>query len=117
MFTIPFPEEEAVPVNEASLVTLSTDERAEITFTPEQGTTTVHVPMVAASKNPNTTYEVQFDQATGFDESGIPPTDIDDMGATWTPAMEFHQELKIIIRYTGMSDATFAVQVIGWEEV
>jgi len=114
---IPCPDVSDTPVNITDSVTLSNGQQATITFSPAQGATTFHVPVLAASKRPNTTYEVRFDGASIYGPSQVPPTDVDDLAVTWAPARGFSQSLELIIQ--NVSAATtydYTAQIIGWEE-
>ena len=116
---IPSPSEEAVPVNEPLSTTLDGGQRATFRFQPEQQTTSGFVvPIVAASKHPESSYTVWFDDRKAFGPAAVPPTDIDDLGVTFIPAYEFADELRV--RVENLSDATtrrFVVQPVGYEKV
>ena len=59
-----------------------------------------------------------MDGNSHFGSAGFPPTDVDDLGPTWVPAIPMEDELRVIIedlRGSG-SARTYRVQPIGYEE-
>jgi len=114
---IPTPDEEAIPFNEPENVTLSGGQKGTITFSPVQGSAAFHLPILAVSKFGSTTYEVWTDSEQRYGQASIPPTDVDDLGVTFLPALGFERELKVIIRNTGGTQHTYYIQPVGWEEI
>jgi hypothetical protein len=113
---IPKPTEGDIPFNAPVRRTLGPGERLTATFSPEQRTTTFHVPAVGASKHPEMRYVVYTDDTKRFD-AAVPPTDIDDMGVTFVPALSFNREMRIRIEnLSGSTTRPVAVQPVGWEE-
>lgn len=110
------PESGAGPVNIAETVDVPGGARATISFTPRESGTVFHIPTVAVSKIPNTTYEVVADDTVRFPQAAVPPTDVDDIGPVFFPSLSFRTELEVIIRNTDSVSRTYAAQVSGWEE-
>jgi hypothetical protein len=106
--------EGAVAFNEAVRGVLNTNQKLTATFRPLQSGAEFWLPIVAASKHPDSTYEIILDGKTIYDEI-IPPTDIDDLAQTFYPPPSFGNKLRVIIRYTGSSQRIFDIQPIGWE--
>jgi hypothetical protein len=97
---------------------LDEGEKLVATFTPEGATTDARLPIVAMSKFPGATYEVQIDGDTHYGPAAIPPTDVDDTDVTFLPAFQWSESIRGIVRNVSGGDQREAtVQVIGWEEV
>lgn len=116
---IPAPSEMDKPVNEPLSELLDCGQRAIFTFEPrQQSTPGFVVPTVAASKHPESSYTVWFDDQQVYGPSAIPPTDIDDTVVTFIPAFEFADELKIQVENLSSSTTRdYVVQPIGYERV
>ena len=118
MLYTPLPGDGAVPIHATAQVTLSPGEKAVVEVTPENDGVH-HIPIVAASKEPDATYTVEVDNTQRFGpNSPIPPTDVDDLTVTFLRALEMESELKVTIRdvrATG-SSRSFAVHVVGYEQ-
>lgn len=112
---VPEPEPQDTPFNEPYTVTLQGGQRATIEFTPEESGTVFYLATCAISKETQTTYEIQQDQTPMYGPSYIPPTDIDDLVATWTPAKTFRTSLTVIISNTGTTERTYHIQPVGYE--
>lgn len=112
---MPDPPDGARPVHAAEQVSVPANSRARITFTPEESGTVFGVPILAIAKRPLTTYEIEADGTTRFEQSAVPPTDVDDLSPCFFPAFEFRTDLTIIIRNTDTVERKYAIQVVGWE--
>jgi len=116
---IPAPSENDKPINEPLTTQLGPGERATFSFEPRQQTTPGFVvPIVAASKAPESSYTIWFDDRKVFGPSSVPPTDIDDLGVTFMPAFEFEDELRVQVE--NISESTtrdYTVQPVGFERV
>lgn len=115
MITSRFPPEDATPFASPQSVELGSGQRAVITWSPSRSGTTFHMPVLAASKAADTSYEVKADGRTVFGPAAIPPTDIDDMKAIWDPPQQFDSELKLIIKNLGTGTRTYHAQPVGFE--
>lgn len=118
MFTWPLPPEDSVPLNAADGATLDPGERVTFTFTSTQAGATMMVPVIAASKFPQARYEVQLDGSTVYGPAPVPPTDVDDLAATFHPARQAQQQIEIVV--SNLSSSTTRVctaQAIGWEVI
>lgn len=103
------------PFNDVVSVSLASGEEAVIGYEPEDRYSNFIVSMVAMSKYPNSSYEVEMDGQTRFGPAEIPPTDIDDSDDTWTPARVFSDRMEIVISNLSSSNRTYHVQVEGRE--
>lgn len=101
--------------NQVASVTLADGEAGEITFSPSDRTSQYFLRMLAASKKTGTTYRVDIDGVTVYDEAAIPPTDVDDAVDTFTPPETFEEDVSIRIANTSGTTHTYRVQVAGWE--
>lgn len=109
------PPEDAVAFNEPLQTTIPGSSEGTFTFSPTQAGATFYLPVLAATKRDNTTYEVRLDGNNVFGPAAIPPTDLDDLATTFMPPQTFGQELLVIITNTSGSGRTYTVQPIGWE--
>lgn len=109
------PPENAVPVHEATEVTVPAGSRAEVEFQAVQSGTTFAASTVAVSKFDSTTYEIEADGTTRYDQSAVPPTDPDNLVHTFTPPLEFTDTTTVIIRNVGSSSRDYELHVVGWE--
>jgi hypothetical protein len=112
---VPQPGEGDVPFNEPVSVELDTGEQAEISFRPVQQVTELILPILAASKYQQSTYEIRVDGETVYGPAEIPPTDVDDLTVTFLPAHRFSRELTVFITNLSPTIRTYHVQPIGWE--
>lgn len=114
---IPPPTEQDKPFCEPTSVQLASGEEATLTFVPVQNVAEFRIGTVAISKRPESEYVVRMDGETVYGPAPIPPTDIDDLSVTFTPARGFSQELEITVR--NLDDATgtrrYSVQPLGYE--
>ncbi|PSP38288.1 hypothetical protein BRC71_06335 [Halobacteriales archaeon QH_7_65_31] len=113
----PRPSSGAIPFNEVVTVQLNPGEQATVTFEPVQSVSRFQLPVVAISKFPQSSYEVRADGQQRFGPAGAPPTDPDDMAATFLPALEFSDELEVTVSNLAASSTarTYIVQPVGWE--
>jgi hypothetical protein len=109
------PPPEAVPVHAAELIEVPANKRARVTFRPEQTGTAFSVPIVAVSKAPKSTYAVEADGTTRYEQAAVPPTDVDDLSPCFMPALEFGRELTVTVRNTDTASRQYALQLVGWE--
>lgn len=115
---VPCPNPSDRPYNVTETKVLDQGERMTATFTPEGATTDARMPIVAMSKYPGATYEVQIDDETRYGPASVPPTDIDDMTVTFIPAYRWNKKVKCIIRnVSGGNGRETTAQILGWEEV
>lgn len=108
----------ATPITEVETVMLDDGTKAKITFLPDESGSTFYVPVVAASKRAESSYEIVFDgaQSTKFGPAAIPPTDIDDLAAVWTPPKEFTDKVTVTIKNLSNDDGrVYHAQLLGWE--
>jgi len=117
MMPIPLPDEGDVPIQEAAQVALNPGEKVTVTMTPETSGSQHKVPIVAITKRKGSSYEIAVDGTNRFGPSPIPPTDIDDVDATFIPALDMQSKLETEIKDLRASggERTYFVQVIGWE--
>ncbi|UWG46577.1 hypothetical protein HSRCO_0278 [Halanaeroarchaeum sp. HSR-CO] len=115
MITSRFPPDDATSVTKPQSATLDGNQKATMTWERERSGTTFYLPMLAASKEGDTTYEVKMDGSTIFGPAAIPPTDIDDKVAIWDPPKTFDSKLTVIIRNLGTASRTYHVQPVGFE--
>jgi hypothetical protein len=112
----PEPDAADIPFNSPVFRRLGAGKRLVATFEPEQRQTVFHVPALGISSHPEMYYTVYVDGTKRF-EAPVPPTDPDDMGVTFIPAVSFRQKMKVEVE--NLSDSTtrpVAIQPIGWEE-
>jgi hypothetical protein len=114
---VPSPEPDARPFNEPASVTLDPGQKATVRFTPEQRVTEFTLPILAISKARNTLYQARIDDTIRFGPAPAPPTDIDDMGVTFLPALSFSQSLEVEITRVSAAAGTqtYFIQPVGWE--
>ena len=106
---------QATPIHEATQVELESGEKATVTFEPEESGTTAKVPIVAIDRRQDSTYQIDADGTTRFEEAAIPPTDTNDLSRRFYPPLSFSTKLTVIIRNASPNRQTYAVQVIGGE--
>lgn len=118
MLLQPFPDESSTTITEVESVDLNPGQRAVITFTPSRTSTRYRLGAVAISKRTTSSYEVQLDGNSHFGPEEIPPTDIDDMGVVWTPALPMEDEMRVIVEDLRASGGTrtYHAQPLGYEE-
>jgi len=112
---IPKPSPNDIPLNHPTQVTLDPGEQATLRYEPKQNVTAFKLPVVAVSKYRESTYRVKLDGEVVYPETGIPPTDIDDLTPVFVPAYSFSQYLEIRIKNVSESTRTYHVQPLGWE--
>ena len=114
---IPQPAETDRPFCEPTSVTLGSNEEATLTFHPVQNTAEFRIGTVAISKRPDSEYVVRMDGEVVYGPAPIPPTDIDDLSVTFTPARGFEQSLSITVRnlQDTTGDRLYSIQPVGYE--
>jgi hypothetical protein len=119
MIVHPKPDRNDLPVNKPETVELDPDEEATITYTAEESTEAVRLPVIAISKQPNTVYEIRTGGETVYGPSAIPPTDIDDLQPTFAPSLALHAGDSLKVTVSNLSTATrvFHIQPVGWEVI
>jgi len=114
---LPAPKTDDRPFCEPASVLLAAGEEATLRFEPVQNSAEFRIGTVAISKRPESEYVVRMDDETVYGPAPIPPTDIDDLEATFIPARGFEQSLEIIVR--NLSDTTgtrrYSLQPVGYE--
>lgn len=113
---VPEPAPDDVPYNDPITRSVDPGQQLIVTFEPTQQVTEFVLPTLAVSKHPSSSYEVWRDGEKVYGPAPIPPTDIDDLTATWLPARRFSSKLRIIVR--NLSENTtrrYSIQPIGWE--
>lgn len=112
---VPAPGLGDVPLNEPVSVDLDPDQRATVTFEPVQQNTRFVLPIVAISKYPDSTYQVETDDNLRYGPASVPPTDIDDLQVTFIPALRFSRQLQVEVSNLGSAARTYHIQPMGWE--
>jgi len=114
----PCPHPSDLPYNETETGTLDEGQKLVAEFTPEGATTQARLPIVAMSKYPGATYEVQIDDDTVYGPAAVPPTDVDDTDVTFLPAYAWNEKVRCVVRnVSGGDQQDTTIQIIGWEEV
>ncbi|MHB9287365.1 hypothetical protein ACKVMT_10045 [Halobacteriales archaeon Cl-PHB] len=107
---------DAVPFNEPVSARVDAGKKLTATFEPVHNNARFAVPILAASKHAEATYEVRMDDEPVYGPAPIPPTDIDDLVQTFMPPREFTRSLTVICRNVSSSTTRrFTVQPVGWE--
>lgn len=117
MTVVPEPSADDTPVHEAAAVGLEPGEKVTVTLSPSTSGSLHRIPIVAISKRSEATYEIEVDGTRRFGPVGLPPTDVDDLGVTFYPALRLRREMKITVRdvrETG-NERRYLMHVIGWE--
>lgn len=112
---IPQPSPEDVPFNEPVKMSVPAGSEGRATFTPKQRNTRFILPIVAVSKETDTTYQVEIDGTTVYGPAAAPPTDVDDLAVTFTPAYEFRSEMIVSVANLGTAERNYIVQPVGYE--
>jgi len=106
----------AVPFNEPVAARVDPGEKLTASFSPIQNVATFAVPIVAASKHKDSTYEVRMDGEQVFGPAPVPPTDVDDLQQTFLPEREFERSMTVVCRnLSGSTTRRYVVQPVGWE--
>lgn len=117
MNCIPEPAADAIPVNDPATTDVGPGQRATFTFTAATRTNNgFYLPVLAASKRSQTSYEVKLDGVNIYGPAAVPPTDIDDTAICFLPAFEFSQKIEVVIINMGDSTREYTVQPIGFKE-
>ena len=111
----PEPTPGDVSINEPATVELAVGERGTLTFTTKNRVSELVLPIVGISKYDGCVYEIRADGKSRYGPAQIPPTDIDDMGVTFLPALRFEDKLTVEVTNLGEFDRTIHAQPIGWE--
>lgn len=114
---IPPPTADDRPFCEPTSVQLGSNTEATLTFVPVQNDAEFRIGTVAMSKRPESEYIVRMDSEVVYGPAPIPPTDIDDLEVTFTPARAFSQSLELTVRNLENTTGTrrYSVQPIGYE--
>ncbi|GGM26826.1 hypothetical protein [Haloarcula argentinensis] len=113
---VPEPTANDVPYNDPITRLLDAGEQMAVTFSPTKQVTQFILPILAISKHPESSYEAWMDGERVYGPAPVPPTDIDDLAATFIPARRFSSSLTIYVR--NLSETTtrrYTVQPLGWE--
>jgi len=114
---IPEPDTNDRPFAETASVSLASGEEVTLEYQPVSNDAMFRVGTVAVSKRADTEYVVRMDGEVVFGPAPIPPTDIDDLQVTFTPALGFSQSMEVIVRNlsatTGERD--YSIQPVGYE--
>lgn len=116
MTIVPTPAAGDIPFNQPVTKTLGPLEQATVRYRPRTNPAEFYLPIVAISKQAESSYEVKLDDKTVYGPASVPPTDVDDLSATFIPARQFSQTLEVIV--TNLSETTsrtYTVQPVGWE--
>lgn len=116
MLPMPFPSEDAFAVDDVETVELQPGQKATIRFAPTRSGSTFYTPVVAMSKERESSYEVKLDGSSAWGPAAIPPTDIDDLSYLWVPSKEFEDEMVAIIKNLGSNTRQYHVLPVGWED-
>jgi hypothetical protein len=115
----PLPSDAAVPIHSVAKVDLQPGQKGVVAVTPENQTSTHQIPVVAISNYEGATYTVECDNTTRFGpDAPAPPTDPDDLEATFVRCLEMESELVVTIKDTRTTGASreYEMHVIGYEE-
>lgn len=114
---IPAPSPGDRPFCEPVSVLLGSQEEATLRFSPTQSDAEFRIGTVAMSKRPESEYVVRMDEEVVYGPAPIPPTDIDDLQVTFTPARAFSQSLELTVRnlQDSTGDRRYSIQPVGYE--
>ena len=118
MLYTPLPDDGSVPIHATAQVTIGPGEKAEVSVTPDTAGSTHFVPAIAVSKLSGATYTVAVDGVDRFGpDSPVPPTDPDDMTATFLRALEMTRSVEITVKDVRGSGnpRDYEIHVLGWE--
>ncbi len=119
MLYTPLPSQDAVPIHAVAKVDLDPGEKGVVEVTPENQTSTHQIPVVAISKRSGATYTVECDDTERFGpDAPAPPTDPDDLEATFVRCLEMENNVTVTVRDTRTTGNTreYEIHVIGYEE-
>jgi len=111
----PEPTPGDVAINEPATVELAVGERGTIEFETKNRVSELVLPTVAISKYVGCIYEIRADGRSRYGPARIPPTDIDDLGVTFLPALRFEDKLTVEVTNAGEFDRVIHAQPVGWE--
>ena len=114
---IPEPTEQDRPFAETASVDLASGEEITLTYQPVSNDAEFRVGTVAISKREDTEYVLRMDDEVVFGPAPVPPTDVDDLQVTFTPALGFSQSLEVIVRNLSATtgERSYAIQPLGYE--
>ncbi|GAA0276961.1 hypothetical protein [Halobacterium noricense] len=114
---IPPPSPDDRPFCEPTSVLLGSNTEATLTFVPVQNDAEFRIGTVAMSKRGESEYVVRMDDEVVFGPAPIPPTDIDDLEVTFTPARAFSQKLELTVRNLSgtTGERRYSIQPVGYE--
>lgn len=119
MLYTPLPSQAAVPIHAVGRVDLEPGEKGVVEVEPENQTSTHQIPVVAISNYDRATYTVECDGTERFGPNApAPPTDPDDLTATFLRALEMENNVNVTIRDTRTTGNSreYEIHVIGYEE-
>jgi hypothetical protein len=114
----PLPADDAVPVHATAKVDLQPGEKGVIEVKPENDGRH-QIPTVAISKYSGATYTIEVDGTKRFGpDAPTPPTDPDDLEATFVRCLELESTLTITVRDTRTTGNSreYEAHVVGYEE-
>lgn len=113
---VPTPDPEAIDYNDPITQTLDPGQQLKVTFSPKQQVSRFMLPIMAISKHRNSSYEMWLDGERAYGPAPVPPTDIDDLAATFIPSKSFSTSMVIYVRnLDDTATRRYTVQPIGWE--
>lgn len=118
MLYTPLPDDGAVPIHATDRVELEPGQKGKIIIEPDNQSSTHFVPVVAISKRQGVTYSVHVDDTERYGPNAhTPPTDPDDLEATFLRALEMEREIVVTIRDVRKAGSArhYDVHVLGWE--
>jgi hypothetical protein len=117
MLAAPIPSDDATAIDAAETVRLGPAERGTVSFEPERSGTRFHLTTVAVSKREGAAYRILMDDEEEWN-AAIPPTDVDDLQATFVPTKTFRTRMTVVVedlRASG-SKRDYHIQPVGWEQ-
>lgn len=109
-------EEGDIPFNSPVTEQVDPGKALTATYRPEQRTGTFRLPILAASKAPESTYTVWLDDEQVYGPAAVPPTDVDDLQPTFFPPYRFENKLQMeIANVSSSTTRTYTIQPVGWE--
>ena len=101
--------------NSPSTIELDPGERGTVRFDPKNRVSELVLPIVAMSKHDGVIYSVRADGKDRYGPAQIPPTDVDDLGVCFLPALRFEDSLTCEVTNLGTSTRRIHIQPVGWE--
>ncbi|SEW10124.1 hypothetical protein [Halobacterium jilantaiense] len=114
---IPAPSPDDRPFAETASVDLASGEEITLTYEPVSNDAMFRVGTVAISKRADTEYVLRMDDEVVFGPAPVPPTDVDDLQVTFTPALGFSHSMEVVVRNLSATtgDREYAIQPVGYE--